>query len=52
MPTLVIENLDALRDFVGREIGVAAGDWLSIHANLRDDAYKFTNGERKSWETL
>jgi acyl dehydratase len=28
MPTLVIENLDALRDFVGREIGVT--DWFEI----------------------
>jgi len=28
MPTLVIENLDALRDLVGREIGVT--DWFEI----------------------
>jgi acyl dehydratase len=28
MPTLVVENLDALRDFVGREIGVT--DWFEI----------------------
>lgn len=28
MPTLVIENIDALRDFVGREIGVT--DWFEI----------------------
>jgi conjugative relaxase-like TrwC/TraI family protein len=32
--------------FDRREIGVAAGDWLSIQANVRDGAYQFTNGER------
>jgi ATP-dependent exoDNAse (exonuclease V) alpha subunit len=32
--------------FARREIGVAAGDWLSIHANVRDDVFQFTNGER------
>ncbi len=32
--------------FEKREIGIAAGDWLSIQANVRDGAYQFTNGER------
>jgi ATP-dependent exoDNAse (exonuclease V) alpha subunit len=32
--------------FEKRAIGVAPGDWLSIQANVRDDAYQFTNGER------
>lgn len=32
--------------FEKRDIHVAAGDWLSIQANVRDDAYQFTNGER------
>ncbi len=32
--------------FDAREIGVAAGDWLSIQANVRDGPYQFTNGER------
>ena len=32
--------------FARREIGVAAGDWLSIQANVRDEAFQFTNGER------
>jgi conjugative relaxase-like TrwC/TraI family protein len=32
--------------FDTRDIGVAPGDWLSIQANVRDNDYKFTNGER------
>jgi hypothetical protein len=32
--------------FAKREINVAAGDWLSIQANVRGDAFQFTNGER------
>jgi ATP-dependent exoDNAse (exonuclease V) alpha subunit len=32
--------------FAKREINVAVGDWLSIQANVRDEAYQFTNGER------
>jgi ATP-dependent exoDNAse (exonuclease V) alpha subunit len=32
--------------FEKREIGVAPGDWLSIQANVRDEAYQFTNGQR------
>lgn len=32
--------------FERQGIDVAAGDWLSIQANVRDDAFKFTNGER------
>jgi conjugative relaxase-like TrwC/TraI family protein len=32
--------------FEKRDIHVAAGDWLSIQANVRDGAYQFTNGER------
>jgi hypothetical protein len=32
--------------FAKREIHVAVGDWLSIQANVRDEVYQFTNGER------
>ena len=32
--------------FAKRDIHVAAGDWLSIQANVRDESFQFTNGER------
>ena len=45
MPPLVIENLDALRDFVGREIAVT--DWL---AATQDRIRKFAEAtEDRQW---
>jgi acyl dehydratase len=45
MPPLVIENLDALKDFVGREIGVT--DWFEITS---DRILKFAEAtEDRQW---
>jgi hypothetical protein len=43
---LTKKQAKAVGAFEKRDIAVAPGDWLSIHANVRDDEYQFTNGER------